>query len=252
MSKERSLTMNATSTTTTPRALAAALAGAAVLSTTLLAGCASLPAAQMALPAPLAAATPESVQGIGYGRKGEFTLGAERVSFTRGRDRLELFEVVSFDRSPTRYALTRTDGSLVEASCRGRQNTVTLGVLQGNAKPFSFECEWRQHPQGRVAGMTVAAPSWIPGTRAERSGSFTLGATTLEVKSVHNVQGSPLPLEQPIGYVMSHQGRPVGAIELNGSTPRLWRPAPTDALAEPVTLAALALALLWDPAGAVP
>jgi hypothetical protein len=66
------------------------------------------------------------------------------------------------------------------------------------------------------------------------------------------VQGSPLPLEQPIGYVMSHEGRPVGAIELNGSTPRLWRPALSDALAEPVTLAALALALLWDPAGAVP
>jgi hypothetical protein len=225
-------------------AAAAALAAAG--------GCASLPAAQMALPAPLAARTPEAVQGIGLGRSGEFALGAERVRFSRGRDRLELFDVLSFDRSPVRYALTRADGSLVEASCRGRQNTASVGILQGNAKPFSFECEWRQHPQGRVAGMTVAAPSWIPGTRAERSGSFTLGATTLEVKSVHNVQGSPLPLEQPIGYVMAHAGRPVGAIELNGSTPRLWRPAPGDALAEPVTLAALALALLWDPAGAAP
>jgi hypothetical protein len=244
---KRSLTMSATSTPTPPRALAAALAGAAVL-----AGCASLPAAQMALPATLAASVPEPVPGIGLGRQGEFTLGTERVSFTRGRDRLELFEVVSFDRSPTRYALTRADGSRVEASCRGRQNTVTLGVLQGNAKPFTFECEWRQHPQGRVAGMTVAAPSWIPGTRAERSGSFTAGATTLEVKSVHHVQGSPLPLEQPIGYVMSHQGRAVGAIELNGSTPRLWRPPTGDALSGPVTLAALALALLWDPAGGAP
>jgi hypothetical protein len=240
--------MKETSTTTSPRAWAAALACVAAL----LAGCASLPAAQMTLPAPLAAATPEAVQGIGYGRKGEFALGTERVGFSRGRDRLEVFDVVSFDRSPVRYALTRAGGNLVEASCRGRQNTVTLGVLQGNAKPFSYECEWRQHPQGRVAGMTVTAPSWIPGTRAERSGIFTVGATTIEVKSVHNVQGSPLPLEQPIGYVMSHQGRPVGAIELNGSTPRLWRPATGDALAEPVTLAALALALLWDPAGAVP
>jgi hypothetical protein len=189
---------------------------------------------------------------VGCSRKGEFTLGADCVSFTRARDRLELFEVVSFDCSPTRYALTRADGSLVEASCRGRQNTITLGVLQGNAKPFSFECEWRQHPQWRLAGMTIAALSWIPGTHAERSGGFTVGATTLEVKSMHNVPGSPLPLEQPIGYVMSHHGRPVGAIELDGSTPRLWRPAPTDALADPVTLAALALALLWDPAGAVP
>lgn len=244
--------MNASRTASPPSRAGLGVAALTLALSAALAGCASLPAAQMALPAPLAAAAPEPVQGIGLGRKGEFTLGAERVSFSRGRDRLELFEVVSFDRSPTRYALTRADGSLIEASCRGRQNTVTLGILQGNAKPFSFECEWRQHPHGRVAGMTVAAPSWIPGTRAERSGSFTLGSTTIDVKSVHNVQGSPLPLEAPIGYVFSHAGRPVGAVELNGSTPRLWRPAASDPLAEPVTLAALALALLWDPAGAAP
>jgi hypothetical protein len=206
----------------------------------------------MALPAPLAAAPPESVRGIGHGRQGEFTLGAERVSFSRGRDRLEVFQVASFDRSPVRYTLTRADGSRIEASCRGRQDSVTLGVLQGQTRPFSFECEWRQPPQGRVAGMAVAAPSWMPGTRAERSGSFTLGAITLELKSVHSVQGSPLPLEQPIGYLMTAQGRAVGAIELNGSTPRLWRPVPADPLAEAVTLAALALALLWDPAAAAP
>ena len=229
--------------------LATALAGVCAFA---LAGCASLPAAQMALPAPLAASAPEPVQGIGMGRTGEFSLGAERVTFSRGRDRLALFDVVGFDRAPVRYVLTRADGTRIEAACRGRQNTVTLGVLQGHAKPFTFECEWHQPPQGRVAGMTVAAPSWIPGTRAERRGSFTLGATTLEVQSVHRVQGSPLPLEQPIGYVMSHQGRAVGAVELNGRTPRLWRPAASDALAEPVKLAALALALLWDPADSAP
>jgi hypothetical protein len=241
-------TTPATPTGRARRALLATLAASAAG----LAGCAGLPAAQMALPAPLAERAPEPIQGIGLGRQGSFALGNDQVSFTRGRDRLELFDVVSFDRSPVRYTLRRADGRTLEAACRGRQNTVTLGVLQGNAKPFSFECEWRQPAQGRVAGMTVSAPSWIPGTRAERNGRFTLGDTTLELASVHRVQGSPLPLEQPIGYVMSHRGQPVGAVELNGPTPRLWRPAGSDALAEPVTLAALALALLWDPAGAVP
>lgn len=240
--------MNPTSISSRPLARVAALALAAAW----LAGCAGLPAAQMALPAPLAASVPEPVQGMGLGRQGEFALGADRVAFSRGRDRLALFDVVGIDRSPVRYALTRADGSRIEASCRGRQATVTVNVLQGNARPFTFECEWHQGAQGRVAALTVSAPSWKPGTRAERSGRFTAGATTLELASVHQVQGSPLPLEQPIGYVMSHQGRPVGAIELNGPTPRLWRPAPSDALAEPVTLAALALALLWDPAGATP
>jgi len=216
------------------------------------AGCASLPAAEMALPEPLAAVVAEPVTGIGLGRSGKFQIGNERGSFTRGRDRLAIFEAVSFDRASTRYALERADGRTIEASCRGRQNTVSVNVLQGQTRPFTFECEWRRHPDGRIAGMIVAAPSRMPGTRAERIGTLSAGGTTLEVKSVHSVRGSPLPLEAPIGYVISQAGRPVGAIELNGSTPRLWRPAAGDPLAEPVTLVALALALLWDPAGAGP
>lgn len=231
--------------TTRPHLLSAATL---VCAAALLAACAAFPAAQMALPAPLAAAAPEPVQGLGLGRQGEFAFGGARVSFSRGRDRLALFDVVSFDRSPVRYTWTGSDGSRIEASCRGRQSTVTVNVLQGQVRPFSFECEWQRPGQGRVAGLTVTAPAVAVGLRAERTGSFTMGGTTLELRSVHEVQGSALPLEQPIGYLMSHQGRPVGAVELNGTTPRVWRPAASDPLAEPVTLAALALALLWDPA----
>ena len=127
-----------------------------------------------------------------------------------------------------------------------------MGVLQGRSRPFTFECEWQGGGSADTpaARLSLAAPSRMPGTRAERQGSFTMGGRTLELRSVHQVQGSPLPLDEPIGYVLSHQGQPVGAIELNGTTPRLWRPAAGDAHAEAVTLAALALALLWDPAGA--
>lgn len=80
-----------------------------------------------------------------------------------------------------------------------------------------------------------------------------MNRVSLDVQSLHNVQGSPPPLEAPIGTLFSHKGRPVGAVELNGLTPRLWRPARKDPLHESVTLAALALALalLWDPADRV-
>jgi len=210
-----------------------------------LGGCAGLPPAQMALPSTLVAAVPEPVQGIGISRGGDFVLGAERGTFQRGKDRLEIFEALSFDRTSTRYRLVRSDGSSVQAACRGRQTGVALGVLAANARPFTLECEW----SGAVtARMSLNAPSAMPGTRAERSGRFALGKVELELKSVHSIQGSPLPLEAPIGYLLSYEGKPVGAIELNGSVPRLWRPAPGTALAEPVTLAALALALMWDPA----
>ncbi len=184
----------------------AATAGALAL----LGACAGLPAAQMALPAELNAVSPEPVQGIGWGRQGEFTVGRDRGTFTRGKDRLEIFEV----------------------------------VLSGQPRPFSFECAWT----GAVdAHLRIEAPSPIPGTRAERRGRFRLGDVTIDIRSVHDVQGSRLPLEAPIGYLLVDQGKAVGAIELNGTTPRLWRPSGPP-LAEPVTLAALALALLWDPA----
>lgn len=221
---------------------------AAAVTTLVLAGCASLPAAQVALPAPLATQTPETIDGIGMGRSGKFSLAGGSGSFNRGRDRLELFEIVNWDSAKTRYTLTLADGARTEAACKGKAVEVTWRVLAANAKPFSFECEWRG---ARSAQLAVNAPVLAVGMKAERSGRFTMTGVSLDVQSLHNVQGSPLPLEAPIGYLFSHNGRPVGAIELNGLTPRLWRPAAGDALHEPVTLAALAFALLWDPADRV-
>ena len=226
-----------------PAAVIAIAAAALVL-----AGCASLPAAQVALPAPLASQAPETIDGIGMGRNGSFSLAGGTGSFSRGRDRLELFEIVNWDSAKTRYTLTLADGARTEAACKGKAVEVTWRVLAGNAKPFSFECEWRG---ARSAQLAVNAPVLAVGMKAERSGRFSMNGASLEVQSLHNVQGSPLPLEAPIGYLFSHNGRPVGAIELNGLTPRLWRPAAKDPLHEPVTLAALALALLWDPADRV-
>jgi hypothetical protein len=39
---------------------------------------------------------------------------------------------------------------------------------------------------------------------------------------------------------------------MNGTRPRLWRPAAGSALREPVTLAALEVALVWDPTAGTP
>lgn len=209
-----------------------------------LTGCASLPAAEMRLPASIGAERAEIVQGLGAGRNGSFSLSPETGIFSRGRDRVDLFSVVSWNSASTRYSLELADGSRTEAACSGKVVEVAWKAMAANAKPFSFDCEWRG---SRSAQLKMNAPVVSLTMRAERSGQFSMGGTTLEVQSVHEVRGSSLPLEAPIGYVFKHDGRAVGAIELNGLTPRLWRPASGDALREPVTLAALALALLWDP-----
>lgn len=213
-------------------------------SAVVLTGCASLPAAEMRLPASIAAERAEAVQGIGGGRSGSFSLLPETGTFSRGLDRVDLFSVVNWSSASTRYKAVLADGSATEAACSGKVVEVTWKAIAGNARPFSFDCEWRG---SRSAKLQMNAPVVSLALKAERSGQFSMGATTLEVQSVHEVRGSSLPLEAPIGYVFSHDGKAVGAIELNGLTPRLWRPASGNALREPVTLAALALALLWDP-----
>jgi hypothetical protein len=65
---------------------------------------------------------------------------------------------------------------------------------------------------------------------------------------VHELEGSPLTVHAPIGYVIEHSGRAVGAIELNGSTPRVWLPVEDSEQRRAVLLAIMPLALLWDPA----
>jgi hypothetical protein len=225
---------------------APALLAAAALT---LSACSTLTPAAVALPAPLATHAPELVEGIGVGREGSFAVGAAQGTFKRGRDRLELFDIVSWDSAKTRYEVTLADGARTEAACRGSAVEISWRVLAANAKPFSFDCEWRG---AKSASMALRAPALAAGLKAERSGRFTMNGLMLEVQSLHTVQGSPLPLDAPIGYLLSHEGRPVGAIELNGTTPRLWRPEAGHTLHEPVTLAALALALLWDPSDRAP
>ncbi|MBX3638115.1 MAG: hypothetical protein KF683_22310 [Rubrivivax sp.] len=224
-----------------------ALAGASLAAALLAAGCAAIQPARMQLPASLSAATPETVQGIGGGRSGSFRLGDAQGRYERRGDRLSLFETWARSSADVSYKLTRADGGEVTASCRGRQAELSAGIIAGRTQPFELVCTWR----GSDAVLRLSDPGGFAGANAgtsnERRGMLTAAGAQIELRSVHRIEGSALPLAQPIGYVFSHGGREIGALEINGKTPRLWRPATGDALREPVTLAALALALLWDP-----
>lgn len=213
-----------------------------------LCACAGLPAARMQLPAALAGATPDTLRGLDGGTRGEFQLPGATGRYERSASKLSLFETVDRSRASARYTLRWGDGREVSADCVGREVTLTVGVIGGRTRPFELQCQWR----GTTAAMTLADRGFVgaaAGTRSERQGRLQFDGGELQLQSVHRVEGSPLPLDVPIGYVVTHQGRAVGAVELNGRTPRVWRPAAGDALHEPVTLAILALALVWDPAG---
>lgn len=207
----------------------------------MLGACGSLPAARMALPESLASQPALALQGLGTGRSGEFTLAGERGRFERGADRLAVFEALTFDRVSARYSSDAT-----RATCRGRQTEGTLGIVAGALRPFELQCRY----EGAFAGeLMLRGGSAAAGTQSTRSGRLVAASgATVEFASVHRLQGSPLPLSFPAGYVLSAEGRAIGAVELTDSQqPRVWlapMPAPLEAAAKQ---AAITLALLWDP-----
>lgn len=218
-----------------------------------LAGCASIKPAQLALPAGLDGLAAEPIQGLGGKPSGRFTLGASSGRFERSASRLSVFELLQQDRAAVQYSF---DGDGARGQCKLRGNTVTAGVAQLAVKPAAFDCDFARGDGSAAArlelrAVTTAGMSAGAGTRDERQGRLAAGPVALEVRSIHRVQGSPLPLAAPVGYEFLQDGRAVAALELTGTTPRLWRPA-DGPLREPVTQAALALALLWDPAGSTP
>lgn len=214
-----------------------------------LAGCVTV--ARMAVPAGLSErAERVEVSGLGTGTRGRTTVLGQSLEFTRGASRLALFdERIVTDRGRVDFSLQAAGQAAQTANCGMKQRSVTLGVIGFDAKPFAFECTL-----GGVTPATLSvheSRSGVRGLKAERRGELRFDGRSVALRSVHEVQGSALPLAAPIGYAFEEAGRTVAAVEINGVTPVLLLPGTGDAqLRQRVLQASLALALLWDPAGA--
>ena len=232
-------------------------------------GLPAAPAARMAVPEGLAAVEPMSMGRLPRIRQGEFEWMAHRGRFERQADRLSLFDTaLEFDKLGLRYSLGAPADRSVQAQCRGRRTGAAIGIVAVTPRPLEVQCTY----SGAFAGtLSLSETAEAAGTRTVRRGRLQGPGVALDVSSVHRVEGSPLPLASPIGYTFADSGRVVGALEVNGSTPRLWIDSAltTPASASPSGAAdgtgadaalvreallhlTLTLALLWDPALAQP
>lgn len=223
----------------------ALVATTALATAALLGACASVQPARMALPAGLDTRTePLPVQGLNGKRRGELTLGAAHGRFDRSADQLSIFGMLDFDRGSARYTLQAAGAAEVEARCKQRRTGGQAGILALPLRPYAVSCQWRDG-----ARLTLEADPRAARTQAGRQGRYDGAGVQLALSSVHTLQGSQLPLAQPAGYTFTHQGVVVGAVDLTDSArPQLWRPPTGQPLHDAVTHAALALALMWDPA----
>lgn len=220
-------------------------AALALLPALLLAACAHVGTARIELPAELAAqtTTPQAFEGLGFGREGRFTFEGQPVAYRRGADRLSLGSLATLDRATLQATLGNAPAE-VTLDCSARRAELSPGIIVLDIRPLALRCRYDGE---RTAMLELRDTPAAAGTRVERQGRFDDGAVVLELRSVHRLQGSPLPLPSPAGYLLLRDGRPVAALDLNDTRPRLWRGAGDDAQQRAVTLASVALGLLWLP-----
>src|SRR6218665_2346902 len=210
----------------------------------LLGACGVIQPARMSLPPQLQAGTDRAeLRGAGHGQRGQAEIEGRGLRFERQASRLALFDASYVaDKSALNFSLG--GAAAAAASSRLVRRELNLGVVQVQARPLSLQCELGGGMQLSL-WQDPAAPR--PPER-RRLGQLKFAGRTLGVRSVHEVQGSPMRLAEPIGYLVEDgAGRAVAALEINGSTPVLYLPRGDAAQREASLRALLALALIWTP-----
>ncbi len=219
----------------------------------LLAGIGALSAcapAQLQLPHTLAAAsTRTEFTGFTGWNDGRFTAGSYHGEYDRSAGRLEFLETFRTDSARAEFVVAGPEiSSTIEADCRMRERSIDAGIVEVVTRPMEYRCEFTADGRPFPARFEVHEVQADPLEPYRRAGEISLGGETVQIRSLHTLVGTSLPAQAPLGYLFEQDGRPVGAVELNGK-PVLILPAGTDpGLARTLTVAALALGLLYDPA----
>ena len=217
-----------------------------LIALSLLAGCAS---AQMQLPAGLAPGSRIEFTGFTGWNHGRFTAGPYAGEYERSADRTVFLDAFKTQSARAEFSVAGPEiGSTIEARCRMRERSIDTGLVEVLTRPMAYRCEFTAEGRPFPARFELQEAQSDVLTPYERRGEIALGGETVQVRSVHHIEGTRMPTLAPIGYAFSQDGRPVGAVELNGK-PVLILPAGTDpGLARTLTIAALALGVLYDPA----
>jgi hypothetical protein len=166
--------------------------------------------------------------------------------------RLAFFDVVENRSGLSSFTLAgpEIDGQ-IEAQCTMRERNINIGDIAFMLRRMAYGCEFTTNGRPFPARFEIQeAREGIAGAlmKKERRGEIALDREVLQIRSVHGLEGSPIQMATPIGYVFEREGRIVGAVELNG-TPRMFVPRDADvAVRRAVIAGSMALAVFWDPA----
>ncbi len=210
--------------------------------------CAITPA-EMARPAALASATSTPITGIGGGEKGAFAVGQNTGSFQRTATKLSFFDLFNMRDGGANFTLQGADFQTgLQVACTMRERTVTIDVVAFKPGPMALGCDVRSNGQVAPVMLEVQEAAADFTNREQRRGRVMVDGAALEIRSVHEIAGSPLPTAAPMGYVFERNGVAVGGVDLNNGPAVFEAPGASVADRKAVLLAAVALSVFWDPA----
>lgn len=151
------------------------------------------------------------------------------------------------------FEISRADvGGLAEARCAysREEERVAVGqvTLARPLEPLRVTCRYRIN--GREAGILnlLAHPDSHTSYADGRKGEITIFGTSLALQTRHEIAEANVGIADASGYVMlGSDGQPVGALELTGGTSRRAVLPSNEAQRKAAVLAAVTLALFWDP-----
>lgn len=225
--------------------LALAVTALAVIT---LPACAIRPA-EMARPASLASAETLPITGIGGGETGSFAIGQNTGAFRRSAQELSFFSVFNMKDGGASFSLQGADfRDGLQVSCTMRERSITIDIVEFKPAPMAYGCDVSSQGQRIAAVLEVqeSAPDFT--NRQQRRGGVMIDGVMLDIRSVHEIDGSPFPTSAPIGYVFERGGLAIGGVDLNNGPLVYEAPSASAADHRAVVLAALALSVFWDPA----
>lgn len=207
--------------------------------------------AQMRLPAALGDSGERlEFTGIGGGQRGQFVAGPYSGRFDRSLERFSFAPLAQRSGHGDFIISGPEISSTIEGRCDMRERALDFGSVEMTVRPMAYRCDFtaedRPIPARFELQEVVGAGSAI--TRSERRGEIALGGEVVQFRSVHHLAGTSLTSLTPVGYVFERRGQPVGALELTGRPALILPPRIDPGVARTVTVAATALAIMWDPA----
>jgi hypothetical protein len=157
------------------------------------------------------------------------------------------------ERRRTSANITVSGGSYADAPlsirCSGGESELSLGWITFDKQDLVYSCTFSQNGETLDSRFELALQeSGLFGMgRNERAGEFHHDGATLQFET-QRLSGVAFPSGRVPGYVIRHEGEDVGGMDYGVMRSRVYLPGADDPLREPVTIAAIVLALFFDPA----